>query len=213
MVKKPFYKKEVKNECKDRILGIASRKFMEAGVNNVTLDEVATELGMSKKTVYKYFPSKEILLHAIVKMLLSKVEKEVNAIINSDMPSDQKMIRLLTEAGKHIRHLGNQFKLDLQRLAPSLWNEIDTFRREKILNKIKHIFDQAKREKIFRKDLDIDLFYLVFINTVQGIMNPKTLSEHPFSAEEAFKQIISILLKGALTEKAKSKNRFINLSK
>lgn len=199
-------------EEKQRILDVASSKFMESGITKVTLDEVATELGMSKKTVYKFFPSKDVLLHTIVKMLLSRIEREVTAIVSSDEPFESKLTRILTLVGRQVRHFSRQFQLDIQRFAPSLWNEIDRFRRERIFSQVKHIFEQAKRENIFRSDLNIDLFYLVFISTVQGIMNPKTLSENSFSAEDAFRGIFHILLEGALTDKAKKNVRYYNVN-
>jgi AcrR family transcriptional regulator len=198
-------------EEKQRILDVASAKFMESGITKVTLDEVATELGMSKKTVYKFFPSKDILLHTIVKMLLSRIEREVKSIVNSDDPFEGKLTRVLALIGRQVRHFSRQFQLDIQRFAPSLWNEIDRFRREHILSQVKRMFEQAKRENIFRSDLNIDLFYLVFNSTVQGIMNPKTLSENSFSAEDAFRGIFRILLEGALTDEAKKSAIYINI--
>ena len=199
-------------EERKRVLDIATVKFFESGITKVTLDEVAAELRMSKKTVYKFFPSKDYLLHAIVKLMLSNVEHEVTAIVNSKEPFDQKMTSLLVLIGRMIRRIGRQFQLDVQRFAPNLWKEIETFRRERILIQVKQMFQQAKQENIFRNDLDVDLFYLVFINTVQGIMNPKILSEHSFSAEEAFRGIIRIMLEGALTDDGRKRAYFSDVN-
>jgi AcrR family transcriptional regulator len=197
---------------KQRVLDIATEKFMESGITKVTLDEVATDLRMSKKTVYKFFPSKDDLLHAVVRMMLSRVEREVSAIVSSEEPFERKMTKLLALIGRLVRRIGRQFQLDVQRFAPKLWKEIDMFRRERIFVKVKQMFQQAKQEKIFRDDLDVDLFYLVFINTAQGIMNPKTLSENSFSAEEAFQGIIRIIYEGALTEEARRSAHFFDVN-
>jgi AcrR family transcriptional regulator len=193
---------------KQRVLDKATSKFMESGITKVTLDEVAAELSMSKKTVYKYFPSKDDLLREVVRLMLAGVEREVTSIVNSDEPFERKMTRLLTLIGKMMRRVGRQFQVDVQRFAPSLWKEIDTFRREHIFVKVKQMFQQAKQENIFRSDLNVELFYLVFINTAQGIMNPKILSENSFSAEEAFRGIIKILYEGALTEEGRKRAQY-----
>lgn len=71
---------------------------------------------------------------------------------------------------------------------------------------------QAKREGVFREDLDSDLFFLVLTTSVQGIMNPQVLSQQPFSAEEAFKGIFKILYEGALTDEARTRFQLKNLS-
>jgi AcrR family transcriptional regulator len=193
---------------KQRVLDKVTAKFMESGITKVTLDEVAAELSMSKKTVYKYFHSKDDLLREVVRLMLAGVEREVTDITNSDDPFERKMTRLLTLIGKMVQRVGRQFQVDVQRFAPSLWKEIDTFRRERIFVKVKQMFQQAKQENIFRNDLDVELFYLVFINTAQGIMNPKTLSENSFSAEEAFRGIIKIIYEGALTEEGRKRAQY-----
>jgi hypothetical protein len=64
---------------------------------------------------------------------------------------------------------------------------------------------QAKKEGVFREDLDPDLFFLVLTTTIQGIMNPQILSQQPFSAEEAFKGIFRILYEGAFTQEARKR--------
>ncbi len=197
---------------KQRILDKASEKFMESGITKVTLDEVASELGMNKKTVYKFFPSKDILLQTIVRMFLGRVEREVSTIVHSDDPFERKLTSLLTLIGRLIRRMGKQFQIDVQRFAPDLWTEIDTFRNERVLVQVKQMFEQAKRENIFRSDLNIDLFYLTFISTVQGVINPKTLAEQSFSAEEAFRGIIRILFEGALTNDARQRIHYFDVN-
>lgn len=197
---------------RQRILDVATSRFTEAGITKVTIDEVASELQMSKKTVYKFFPSKDDLLRAVVKMMLIHVEWEVKAIVNSDKPFEQKLTSLFALVGRQVRRINRQFQLDVQRFAPGLWKEIDTFRRERVLSKLRNMLLQAKQEKIFRDDLDIDLFYLVLLNAIQGVVNPKVLSENSFSAEEAFRGIVGILYKGAMTEDAMKRFNLSNFN-
>jgi hypothetical protein len=103
---------------------------------------------------------------------------------------------------------------DVQRFAPALWKEVEIFRRERVLSQLQKMFRQAKKEGVFREDMDPDLFFLVLTTTIQGIMNPQILSQQPFSAEEAFQGIFTILYEGALTDKAckKFKMKYITLS-
>jgi len=200
------------NNDEVRIIEAATDRFMDAGLYKVTMDEIASDLRMSKKTVYKFFPSKEDLLKAIVHTMLKRVESEVQAIISSEKPFEEKFISILTLVGKILRRLSRPFMTDMQRFAPGLWKEIETFRREKVFSKIQQIFRQAKKEGVFREDLDPDLFFLVLTTAMQGIMNPQVLSQQPFSAEEAFKGIFRILYEGALTEEARKRFQQITSS-
>ncbi|MGB2868939.1 MAG: TetR/AcrR family transcriptional regulator [Bacteroidota bacterium] len=190
---------------KQRILDIAADKFMAQGLSKVTLDEVAGDLGMSKKTVYKFFPSKDDLLRAIVHMIMGRMKRRIEEIVTSDRPSEEKLTEFLVMLGSFLRKASGDFIADVQRFAPSLWKEMETFRREQMLPRVNEMFVQARKEGIFRQDLNIELFYLVFITVVQGIINPKVLSENSFSAQEAFRGIFKLLFEGALTGEAKTK--------
>jgi hypothetical protein len=66
------------------------------------------------------------------------------------------------------------------------------------------MIEQAKEEGMIRKELDVDLFVLVFLSAVQNIITPKTLSEQPFSTLQAFQGILEIIFEGALTEDARA---------
>jgi AcrR family transcriptional regulator len=200
------------NNDDTRIMEAATERFMDAGLYKVTMDEIASDLRMSKKTVYKFFPSKEILLKAIVHTLMKKVEGEVQGIIASDKPLEEKLTTLLTFVGKVMQRLSRPFMTDIQRFAPMLWKEIEIFRRERVLSQLQQMFRQAKKEGAFREDLDPDLFFLVLNSTIQGIMNPQVLSQQPFSAEEAFKGIFRILYEGALTDEARKRFQLNNIS-
>ena len=200
------------NSDEMRIMEVATDRFMGAGLYKVTMDEIASDLRMSKKTVYKFFPSKEVLLKAIVHNMLKKVESEVQGIITSDKPLEEKLTALIMFVGKMMRRLSRPFMTDIQRFAPILWKEIEIFRRERVLSQLQQMFRQAKKEGAFREDLDPDLFFLVLTTTIQGIMNPQVLSQQPFSAEEAFKGIFRILYEGALTDEARKRVQLKNIS-
>jgi AcrR family transcriptional regulator len=190
---------------KEHIAEHAEKRYLEAGISKVSVDEIAAELRLSKKTLYKFFPSKEELLGTVVRLMVGRVEKQVAALVASDKPFEQKMTNLLVIVGRMLGRMSRQFVKDMQRFAPELWREIETFRRERVLSHLNAMFTQAKEERIFRQDVDTELFYLVFITAVESIVNPQTLSEHSFSAKEAFNGILRLLIEGAITDEARTR--------
>ncbi|MEX0609549.1 MAG: TetR/AcrR family transcriptional regulator [Balneolaceae bacterium] len=198
------------DESEKNILEHASNRYMEAGVSKVSMDEIASELQVSKKTIYKFFPSKQALLKGVVNLFTRRVQAQVKKIVNSDAPFEQKMVDLLLVLGKMLGKMSKQFVLDVQRSSPALWKEIETFRDEQILSQLKAMFVQAKKEGIFRDEINTDLFYMMFISSVDGIINPTTLTEQSFSAKEAFQGILELLIDGALTPDAREKYHFFS---
>jgi AcrR family transcriptional regulator len=190
---------------KQRIIEVAAKRFLELGISKVTLDEIASDLGMSKKTMYKFFPSKEDLLATIVHSMMSNNSICIEGIIGSDKPFMQKANELFAFLGRQIGTISKQFIIDLQRFSPSLWKELEEFRRQRILSNMRLMFLLAKDEGIFRKEIDVELFILIFVHAVQGIVSPQTLAEQSFSTEEALQGIFKILFEGAMTDEARNK--------
>lgn len=193
-------------EDKQRIVEVASRRFRQVGISKVTLDEIASELGMSKKTMYKFFLSKEDLLSAVVHGMMNGLRAKIEDIVGSNRSFTEKLPEILGHLGRQICTTSKQFLIDLQRFTPALWKEMDQFRRERILTNVRQLFLQAKEEGVFRKDLNIDLFILLFVNSVQGIVNPQVLSEQSFSMDEALRGIFKIIFEGAMTEEARTRS-------
>lgn len=198
-------------EEKQRIIDVAGKRFREQGITKVTLDEIASELGMSKKTMYKFFPSKEDLLSAVVHGVMNYLRAHVERIVASDKPFVEKASELLSHLARQIGTTSRQFFIDLQRVAPDLWKEMDEFRRQRILTNLRQMFIQGKQEGVFREDLNVDLFILVFLNSVQGIVNPQVLATQPFSMEEAMRGIFKIVFDGVMTEEARKNSKLFEI--
>ena len=189
---------------RERILHAAARRFMEFGISKVTLDEVASDLRMSKKTMYKYFPSKEDLLKNIMRDRINRNGKRFNDMMGSGKPFGEKLQEIFAFAGREFSIPSRQFILDLQRLDRKLWEEAAEYRRETIVTNVRKMIGQAKEEGMIRKDLNVDLFVLVFQSAVEDILTPKTLSEQSFSGLQAFQGILEIIFEGALTDGARA---------
>jgi AcrR family transcriptional regulator len=189
---------------RDRILQAAARRFMDLGISKVTIDEIASDLGMSKKTLYKHFPSKEDLLRNVIHARIKRNGERFIEIMGTAKPFAEKLQEIFAFAGREFSTPGRQFILDLKRMARDLWVEAEEYREKTILTNVKHMVEQAKEEGMIRKDLDVDLFLLVFQKAVQEILTPETLSEQPFSPLQAFEGILKILFEGALTDDARA---------
>jgi len=190
-------------EIRERIISYAREHFMHEGFSKVTLDEIAAELGMSKKTLYKYFEDKEDLLRAGIEENLRNIASEIDKITASDGPFAEKLARVMMLIGKQMSRLSRGAMLDMQKFTPELWKQIETFRREQIFVKIGRMIAQAREENIFRTHVNEQMLTLMIITCVQGILNPEVLAQNSFSAEEAFKFIFRTIFEGALTEDAR----------
>ena len=190
-------------EERERIMEKARERFLHYGFAKVTLDEIASDLGMSKKTLYKHFASKEDLLREAIRSITRSLSERIENVVSSEMSFEAKARKILTDIGTTLGTFSRHLQADIQRYVPDLWDEIEEFRRQQILDKLDRMFRQGIRENIFRRDLNPEIFTLVFIGAVQAIINPTVLSNRSFSATEAFSAILGILFEGALSDGAR----------
>ncbi|MCX7983627.1 MAG: TetR/AcrR family transcriptional regulator [Bacteroidetes bacterium] len=191
------------DRVKERILTSATQRFFEYGITKVTLDEIVADVGISKKTLYKYFQGKDKLLEAVIRRMWENVRTQLHAICTKEQSFEEKLSLILVILGHEMRKVRQQFISDLQKYYPSYWKEIERHRQEIIVLYWKKLFQQAQKEGVFRADISGELFYLVFVSAVQGVLTPKVIMEQSFSVVDAMRGLLCILLEGAVTSKSK----------
>lgn len=191
-------------EVKNRISGKAREYFLRFGFSKVTMNEIATELGMSKKTLYTYFPSKEELLHASVKQMQEETSKQIeNLVADESLEFGEKLSRLLQIVLAHHSKFDGRFLADLQKNVPDTWKFCDDFQRERMRNNTAAILREGIEKGLFRKDINEDFLVLLFVGSMRQLMNPETLSQVPFNRAQVFEMMMDVFLSGILTEEGR----------
>ena len=190
-------------DVRERVLEHAQDEFLSRGFSKVTLDEIASDLGISKKTVYKFYPSKEELLRASLHAMMRSAGWELERISSSDKPFAEKLAEAMVTMGKYVSRFRREGLADIQRNAPSIWKELDKFREEHIVSRLVSMIVQARKESIFRPDVNEQVLIRMLVSSIQGVINPQVLTQQSFSAQEAAQSILKVLFEGALTDAAR----------
>ena len=197
---------ETDTEIKERILLAARDEFFTHGFSKVTVNEIASKTGMSKKTIYKHFDSKDALVHAVTKATMNEMRACCEEITrNEEVDFVDKLRQMMTLIGLQYSKLGRPLIEDLQKNAPHIWKHIDEFRRERIQNDFGNLLREGMRKRMFRSDIDEQLILLIYSNAIQTIINPETLMNLPFTVVQVFEAIMKVIYEGILTDEAKGK--------
>ena len=195
-------------EIKRRISEKARDRFYQYGFSKVTMDELAAELGMSKKTLYKYFPTKEALLWDIYRATTKDFKKSAEELYgNPSLDFVDKLVIVLRKNSETTSQWSSVFLADIQKHARDIWEEVEKFRQESIMQRFSKFFDEGVAEGFFRKDIDQKLTLTIYTKMIHGLLNPDTLSTLPYSAGEVFETIVKILYEGVLTDTGRTKYR------
>jgi AcrR family transcriptional regulator len=194
------------SRARQRILAAARQHFFAQGFRGVTMDDLAAEVGMSKKTLYAHFPSKIALLEA---MLLDKFRSlEADLLpITSDRSTGFAVAlqRLLACLQRHIDEIKPPFIRDIQRECPELFRVVETRRREVIQRHFGKILADGRREGLVRRDVPVHLIIEILLAAAQAIMNPPKMLELDLTPRSGATAIISVILEGAITPEGRSK--------
>ena len=191
-------------EIKDRILSQAEQLFLQFGYSKVTMDEIAASLGMSKKTLYKYFPGKEILVKEMITSMKCAIDEHIDFVWNNEeMDFMDKLKSVMNFIGKHTTKLQGPLLEDLHKNIPEIWQEIHDFRRANSVKRFTAFINEGVEKGVFRNDIDRQLIVLFYLHAIQGLINPETLSQLPYSANQIFDAIIRIIFEGILTEEGR----------
>lgn len=187
---------------KEKIVLFSKDKFLSEGFYKITMDEIASGLRISKKTIYKYFTSKDILVEAAVKLFQSIMQSKIDSIIKSDSNSIIKIKKLTNMFTEVSLKVNPKMMNDLQTHKPELWQKIEEFRTRNFIKLWKNIFDQGKKEG-YIIDYPSEIMVQVIISAMQGVINPNFLINQNLSIKDAFEITFGMLINGVLTESGK----------
>lgn len=199
----------MKNE-KEKIIISSVDLFIKKGFSKTSMDDIAQSLKMSKKTLYKYFTSKETLLEETVFNFIETNHQQIQKIINLNDNAVAKAYNLFNFLGMVLMNISENFLSDLKNYFPDLWKDIDRLRSKLLKENLTKIIDQGKAEGYFIEESTF-LIINTFISVIRGNVNPNIVLQKNTSIEDSFKGSIKILMQGILTSKGKKVFKSLNI--
>jgi AcrR family transcriptional regulator len=187
---------------KQKILIFASEKFMREGFYKTSMDSLATELQMSKKTIYKYFSSKNELVETVVKSFMTQVKQKIDSVIKEEDNSLIRALHLFEIMIEVTTKFSDKWIKDIRIHLPELWKTIDEFRTKRAYAVLGSIIQQGQKEGIIIEK-PADLIIHLYVTAMRSIVNPDFLYYQKMSYKEAIQSTFEILFNGILTPNGK----------
>ena len=184
------------------ILEAARAHFFSHGFRSVTMDDLADELGISKKTLYAHFPSKIALLEAVLADKFAGVEAKLKEVTRAHLHDFSTALPdLLSTTQRELDEIKPPFVRDMRQKAPHVFKMVERRRAELIERHFGKLFVEGQRTGMVRKDIPARLMIEILLTMIQGIMNPPKMEELGMTPKDGFTGIIKIVLEGALIRK------------
>jgi len=191
------------DEARARILEKAEAFFLTHGYSRVTMDELAAELRMSKKTLYGCFPSKSSLVEAVLKDKFNEVEADLGRLAaETSSHMEEAIRRFLQRVQRHTSEIHPAFVRDLGRETPELFRIVEHLRRRLIRRHVASLFNRGRKAGLIRKDVSVVLLIEILLGAVEAIMIPSKIMELGLTLERGYSTIIRVILEGALERRS-----------
>lgn len=192
-------------DIKQRILLHAQEMFNEFGVSKVTMEELAADLGISKKTLYKYFSNKEHLLRELVHDRKCEISKRIGAIVdNTNLPFVEKLKLLLSYMATISNEMNPRMRHQIMRLYPDLWQEISEFRRKNALIRVSRFIKEGAEQGIIRNDINLDLISLIYIGAIHSLESQEGFEKLTTVTDSIHADALKVIYEGILSEKGRN---------
>lgn len=189
----------IDKNIRQQILDATQRVVYSRGISAVRMDELAQGLGMSKKTLYQYFRSKDELLDAMIDDKHARHIEQFRAVMGDEhldfMARLQSMMRVGLQASGE---LSVEILQDMQRHAPHLLARYERFRDEQVLHNFRLLLLEGQAQGLLREDLRMDIVLDMFLSAITYSLSPNALYQKAYSLQEANHTFFTLMFEGIL---------------
>jgi AcrR family transcriptional regulator len=179
----------------------ASKIFNTKGIKTLTMDEIAKELKVSKKTIYVFFRNREMLLNATVKDFIQNDEKYINGILKKNLSAIDEFCEMAVHKLEVVKDLNPSYFLELAQSFPKAMLLIHDHIWKFMLDSILKNIIKGQLEGIFRKDIDAELIARLHLSKSTELINSAVFPANKYSFSAVLQTYLEYHLRGISTEK------------
>ncbi|MCH3883737.1 TetR/AcrR family transcriptional regulator [Tenacibaculum aquimarinum] len=181
------------------LLKFSITKFTQCGSKQVTLDEIANTLGISKKTIYTFFNNKEELVTSSLDSLLNEYREDINSVVTENSNDPILCVVLIYEKGfEYLKYFKPSFIFGLKKYYPKAHTLFEEF-IEKLSKKSYKLFKKAQESGHIKKDVNIELIVKIYFLRIDKLVFKENNLFEFYSKKELFKHLVTYNLKGIIT--------------
>ena len=184
-----------------QILKGAEELFFRYGLKAITMDDIAKHLGMSKRTIYENFPTKDSIVSALLTEHRNKCLSD-NEVIGKEATNAIEEQLMSMNIYKDLADMMNPRLLyELKKFHPKVWGEFRDFKEEVIMQFILGNLKRGIKQGLYRKEIDADILSRLRIEQIEIAWNPELFPPSKFDSWKVNLQFITHFMYGIVTPK------------
>ena len=186
---------------KERILVKSHELFNRYGIRSVSMDDIAAQLGVSKKTLYQYYTDKDELVNAVFDGVLSTNKTQCVDCTKKGENAIHEVFLSFDIVEEMLKTMNPSVLFDMQKYHPSAYKKFDDFRNGFLYRIIKANLERGIREELYREEIDTDILSRYRLYSVLLSFNPEVFPTSKTNVAYIEQQLLELFLFGMATLK------------
>lgn len=191
-------------EVKDKIIHTAESLFLQYGIRSVTMDDIAKELGISKKTIYQYFSDKEEIVCNVTEDHLSKEKAEIKSIVYGSDNAIEVLRGISRCMRRNIQNMNPSLLFDLKKYYHKAWKIYENFKHGELVRMMEETLERGVKEGLFRPEINPSVLAIARMEQAQLGMDPQIFPREQFDFIDVQYQLVNMFIYGILSEKGRA---------
>ena len=184
---------------KDRIISQAADLFLSLGFKSVTMDDIAQNLGCSKKTIYQHFENKTKLIEATTLYMFDFISKGIDHICALEKNPIEEIFDIKRFVMHHLKNEKSSPQHQLQKYYPKIFKTLKQKQFEVMHECVKENLQRGIAQGIYRDSIDIDFIARIYFNSMMVIKDKTLFPLTYFSMNDLMENYIDYHLHGICT--------------
>ena len=202
------------NEDQKRILQKARDLYMRYGIKSITMDDVAKELGISKKTLYQFVTDKDDLVGKFVDFEIEKRQSQICECFKQNINAIDGIFEISFYMIQMMKEENPSTEYDLKKYHPQQYQKLLIARREGMYKYILLNLKQGKEEGLYRQGMKEELIAKLYLTRTENIHFTDLFTAEELTSKDLFIELLSYHIRGIASEKGIKvlENKIIELS-
>lgn len=195
---------------KAKILQGAEELIFKYGIKNITMDDIARHLTMSKKTIYKFYKEKDEIVHSLMQSNIDNDKVRFKKIYESSPNVVAEVFEMMKEMREMFSKINPIVFFELSKYYPETWKEFQNFKNGFISEMIESTLIKGQKDGYIRKDINVKMMAKLRVENIEMTLNGAAFSQ--FNMVEVQLAITEHFLYGVCTLKGhKLINKYKNI--
>lgn len=191
----------IMTDTKERIQKAAHGLVMQYGIRSISMDDIAANLGMSKKTIYQYFKDKDELVEAVVNEVIKTNQYACQQDIERSENAVHEIFLVMEMMAEMLKAMNPSILHDMQKYHPAAFNKFKKHKNEFLYNVCTQNMQRGVREELYRPEMAIDILCRYRVETMFIPFNPDFQQSLKHSLAKIEEEILMHFLFGLVSQK------------